>query len=182
LAHFANNNEPYFLVCNVDMPSLELQRCIFLWIEDNFREDSNWPEKEHTWKEECDKEILGIDPLQVSHDDTYGDHLAAESSSTATSSQLRSSSIIDRIGFPKLLVRIRRVIHPLPKVHKARLESEQSTYGVAARYFRKRKQAGRLLGLQDQIVGNYGGAWTMLAPYQHKHTSSRIIHSRCRQR
>ncbi|KAF9198321.1 hypothetical protein BGZ49_000877 [Haplosporangium sp. Z 27] len=107
MAHFNENQEPYFIERDLLTPPLELQRLIFPWIEDNFAKDM--PEYTPHWVDQCTREMQGVDPGKVTNDDIFWGKFQRQESAER-SNALNSSSLIDRIEFLKLLVRMRRVI------------------------------------------------------------------------
>ncbi|KAF9566214.1 hypothetical protein BGW38_008878, partial [Lunasporangiospora selenospora] len=92
-------------------PPLELQRLIFPWIERSF--DSEDPGKRQSWIEECDEEMRGSDKEAISEDDLHWEarfHHSTANEPDGAFNKLKSSALVDRIAFLKLLVRMRRVI------------------------------------------------------------------------
>ncbi|KAF9350897.1 hypothetical protein BGX34_000920 [Mortierella sp. NVP85] len=80
------------------------------WIEEAF--DKDMPNKKEAWIRECDQEMMGVDPNLVT-EVIYWTGVETSVTTTATkklSITLQSSTLVDRISFLKLLVRMRRVI------------------------------------------------------------------------
>ena len=70
MAHFNKTEEPYFIVRDLVTPPLVLQRLIFPWIESSFDKDyENEPGERKEWVKECDKEMEGADPNEVTDDE-----------------------------------------------------------------------------------------------------------------
>ncbi|KAF9969414.1 hypothetical protein BGZ73_008230, partial [Actinomortierella ambigua] len=106
LAHFAPN-EPYILERDLVTPPIDLQRLLFPWIESNFDDDMS--EKATSWREECVKEMKGIDPNVATDEDIFWESKGRRTLGEFSRS-LSTDSLITRVGFLKLLVRLRRVI------------------------------------------------------------------------
>ncbi|KAF9895658.1 hypothetical protein BX616_009130, partial [Lobosporangium transversale] len=101
-------NEPYFIERDLVTPPLELQRLVFPWIEENF--DKDMPERADSWREECTKEMLGVDPNVPTDEDIFWTPIEKKTSSKRLTRAFSTDSLVTRIGFLKLLVRMRRVI------------------------------------------------------------------------
>ncbi|KAI8606631.1 hypothetical protein EDD21DRAFT_410014 [Dissophora ornata] len=100
-------DEPYFIERDLVTPPLSLQPLIFPWIESSFNKDMPW--KTDSWIKECDQEMEGVDPDGPTESNLHWVPVE-ESTSTAKLTELVSSTLVDRISFLKLLVRMRRVI------------------------------------------------------------------------
>ncbi|CAO3571403.1 unnamed protein product [Mortierella alpina] len=108
MAHFNKDNEPYFIERDSVVPPLSLQRLIFPWIESTF--DNDLPAKTESWIMECDQAMLGDDPNEPKTSDVYWDPILESDVNKIQSTKLASTAMVDRVGFLKLLVRLRRVI------------------------------------------------------------------------
>lgn len=105
MAHFNDRDAPYFIERDMVNPPLELQRKIFPWIETSFKDI---PDKDASWVEECNAEMEGIDPKKTTENDVFWDRILDGSAKRL--SQVHTSDVIERSGFLKLMVRMRRVI------------------------------------------------------------------------
>jgi len=107
LAHF-KPNEPYFLERSLT-PLLDLQRRIFPWIESVC--DNDMSDKTASWRSECDKEMLGVDPNIATDQDFFWIQPEKTTSTKQLSHAFIVAVLVTQFGFLKLLVRLRRIIH-----------------------------------------------------------------------
>ncbi|KAG0274951.1 hypothetical protein BGZ96_004007, partial [Linnemannia gamsii] len=68
------------------------------------------PEKAATWRLECKNEMLGVDPNIATNEDIFWNQPDRTTSTKRLTRAFIADALIARIGFLKLLVRLRRVI------------------------------------------------------------------------
>ncbi|KAF9404989.1 hypothetical protein BGZ94_003826 [Podila epigama] len=107
MALFNKDNEPNVIERDSVIPPPSLQRLIVPWIEGSFQNDM--PERTESWIKECDQDMLGGDPGEPKTSDIYWEP-TLERSFNQNPGKLTSTTLVDRIGFLKLLFSMRRVI------------------------------------------------------------------------